>query len=766
MTYLKAVALTCTLFFLVSLVQGGAENGRIVGQVTDAVTREPLVGANIVLLNTGRGAAASGSGWFEIPAVAHGSYQLNFYFLGYETAIIPDVIVRPGRVTRQDVALKPSSLESEEVVVSGSYFQRDEMQPLSRTRFSREEIRRAPGSAGDISRILQALPSLAKVNDQSNNLIVRGGSPLESGFYLDNIEIPNINHFPSQGASGGPIGLLNVDLIEQVNFQAGGFAARFGDRLSSIMEIVLREGNRDEFDGQLDLNFAGFGGVVEGPVWGDHGSYVFSLRRSYLDFLVNLADLGTTVAPRYGDFTGKAVFDISPANQLTLLSVWADDHNNPDRETAVENDMVYYGNQDILQQTSGINLRSLWKGKGFSNTSLAWTKRRFRETFLETGSDVFLAVNRSAEQQFKIRNVNNFRLSGQISIETGVEAALLISDYENYYGEITGVYGDTISALKLDRRLQTQKIGIFGSIVFQLLPGITVTPGLRLDYFSYGQNWTSALRLAFSWKILRRTFLNLSGGVYYQHLPLLLLAQYPENKDLKPLRSLHLIAGIEQILSEDSRLTMELYEKRYSDMPLDPQQPGFFVLDEFYYRYGFFFSHGPLQDVGRADSRGIEIMLQKKLAEQFYGLASTTWFRSRYRDLKKDWHNRVYDNRLILSLEGGFKPGNKYEFSIRAIYAGGTPYTPLNLAETRRLNREVLDEYRINDERYPEYYSLNLRADRRFTFHNSNLIFYLSVWNVTNRKNVAAFFWNKATQKVDTIYQWGILPVFGLEYEF
>ena len=177
-----------------------------------------------------------------------------------------------------------SALETDEIVVHAGYFQKSNKQANSSTEFSYEEIRRAPGSTGDVSCNLMTLPSIAKVNDQRNNLIVRGGNPIENTFYIDNIEIPNINHFPNQGSSGGPIGLVNVDFIQDVTFFSGGFWLVYGDKLFSIMDISFRKGNRSEFDGQLGLNFAGFGGAAEGPMFKDKGSWLFSARRSYLDF--------------------------------------------------------------------------------------------------------------------------------------------------------------------------------------------------------------------------------------------------------------------------------------------------------------------------------------------------------------------------------------------------------------------------------------------------------------------------------------------------
>ena len=246
---------------------------------------------------------------------------------------------------------------------------------------------------------------------------------------------------------------------------------------------------------------------------------------------------------------------------------------------------------------------------------------------------------------------------------------------------------------------------------------------------------------------------------------MILLSQNEIHQQLETPSAMHYILGIDHLLTPDTKLSLEAYQKNYDHFPLDPNQPQLFVLDELFYRYGFFFNHEQLVDQGKAIAKGVEIVLQKKLAKDFYGLASAAYFRARYRDIDGIWRDRVLDNRMLFSLEGGYKPDQNWEFSLRWIYAGGSPYTPFDLDASRAAHRSVLDENKTNAERYPDYHSLNIRFDRRFYWGNSNLIFYLSVWNAYNRKNVASYFWNEQKQKQDQIYQWLLLPIFGLEYE-
>ncbi|HDQ44802.1 MAG TPA: TonB-dependent receptor [bacterium] len=734
--------------------------GTIEGRVVDAGTGAPLPGANVSVEHTLLGAAADRDGTFRIPRVPVGGYSLRFTYIGYAAVVKTDVIVRSNRTTGVPVALKMQAVETEAVRVTAGYFSDAGDQPVGGIGFSREEIRRAPGAGGDVSRILFSLPGVSKVNDQSNALCVRGGNPVENAFFIDNIGIPNINHFPDQATSGGPIGLVNVDFIEDVTFLAGGFPAQYGDRLSAVMDITFREGNRKEFDGRIDLNFAGFGGAAEGPL-GSTGSWMLSARRSYLDLVIRTIDIGTSVAPRYGDVQGKLVLDLNPRHKLTLLGIYGDDHNAPDQRTARENQMTHFGRQDDAQATLGLNWRALWSRNGYSNTSLSFTGQRFDQDWFETGTALHAIRNRSHERVLRFRNVSHFRLRPGHAVTFGVEAGMHRDTYDNRFGAVTDATGNAVPERSLRGTEHAVSAGGFVSHEIRPVHRLTATTGLRADRYSRTGRIAWSPRASLSFQISKRLSLGCSAGLYHQSLPLLLLSRHPENRRLREMRSTHLLFGFEYLLQPETRLTIEAYHKASARYPLDPGQPGIFILDE-----GYTFSQAAFTGDGNARADGVEIMVQKKLARRFYGLASASLSRSEYRASDGLWRPRKYDNRVILGIEGGYKPDRNWEFSLRWIYAGGAPYTPLNLESSRQNRRIVLDETRINASRFPDYHAMNIRFDRRFHFARSNLIFYLSVWNVYNRKNVAMMYWNDAEQRQEFIYQWPALPVFGLEFVF
>ncbi|MDT8324709.1 MAG: TonB-dependent receptor, partial [Bacteroidota bacterium] len=477
------------LLSLFAQAQDAPSTGSIHGSVIDAGSGQPLPGANIRVMDADRGAATDVEGAFSITGLPPGSYRLRASFIGYAPHIATDVVLRPGRSTELRIRLRESAYEAEEVVVTAGYFRQSEESAVSAAQFSGEEIRRAPGSAGDVSRIMMVLPSVAKVNDQSNSLIVRGGSPLENAFFVDGIEIPNINHFPAQGASGGPLGMLPVDMIRDVAFSSGGFPVRWGDRLSSVMDISFREGDRNRMAAQADLNFTGFGGLLEGPL-GHSGSWLLSARRSYLDLLVSAIDIGTSVAPWYGDAHAKLVYDLGPEHRLSLIGLWSDDHNDPDAETAAENDMQYYGRQDVYNATTGLTWRALWDADTWSESSVSWTGMRFRENFLKTGSDALLLDNRSDERWIALRSRTRRRFTRGVALEAGGDVKLLRNSYDNTYGGVPDVLGTVQPPLHAVGEADASVGGLFATLQLTPWKALDLSLGLRAQHNSVNDDVT------------------------------------------------------------------------------------------------------------------------------------------------------------------------------------------------------------------------------------------------------------------------------------
>jgi len=736
------------------------ETGTIKGIVTDKETKSPLIGCTVQVTGTNKGTTTDENGAYSIDKIPVGNYILRFSYIGYKPINRADIIVKSERITFENAELIQDAVESGEVSVKGAFFQNIKEQPLSLTSFSYEEIRRAPGAAGDVSRMIMSLPSISKVNDNSNSLIVRGGAPTENGFIIDNIEISNINHFPTQGSSGGPIGILNVALVRDLNFYSGAFNSKYGDKLSSIMEISFREGNREEFNGMVDLNWAGFGALLEGPLFSKKGSWLFSARRSYIDLLNKIT--GGGVAARYGDFQGKVTYDFSPTQKISLIGIFSNDWNRPEEED-VE---TYYGSEDNWNNTIGINWTALWSQNSYSNTSLSFSQLSYNDKYYEKGTGNLLIENKTTEQSLNIRNQNYFKINDIHSIELGFDGKYIFDNYDNYFGAVQDVTGILSSETKIALKPRTGKYGAFVNYIVNPVKRFTVTAGLRYEGFLYNKSSELLPRVSAEFRINEEASITASAGVYSQTLPFILLLMNDNNKQLKNPLAYHYVLGWNQFLSEDTKLTVELYYKEYKNFPMDESTPSLFILDELFYSYGFFLEHTNLNDKGKGFARGVEITIQKKLAKDVYGLISASYFKTRYCGLDGIWRDRLFDNRFTFAVEGGYKPNEEWEFSARWIYAGGTPYTPYNYELSKLNNAGIFDETKVNDARNPAYHSLNIRFDKRFHFSGSNLVCYLSIWNTYNRKNIAGYYWDKSENESKPQYQWSLLPIFGVEYYF
>ncbi len=740
--------------------------GSINGTLIESTSRHPLPGTEVLIVGTKRITLTDEDGKFSLSNIPVGTYSLKFSLDGMKPQIQTDIIIKSSRTSVVNAKIQLISLLNETITVTANYFNQEPDQPTNTVNFSNEEIRRAPGTGGDVSRIIASLPSIAQVTDQSNNLVVRGGSSHENLFIIDNIQIPNINHFPFQGSGGGAVSLINVDFIDDVEFFAGGFSPIYGDRLSSVMNLSFREGNREKFNGQLTLDFTGAGLNIEGPIPGkkgmSQGSWMLSARRSYIDLLSNIMDTGADI--KYSDIQGKIVYDLSARSKLTLLGIVGSDNSTVSHENAIDQGETLFGITKNQEHTIGLNWFWMWSDKGYSNTSISNTKTKFDYNFRKTATDTLYLDNLSEDESFHIRNVNHLNLSYNQKIQFGFEVHHYKSKYNYFTASYIDSLGQQIDETKKDINIKANKASLFFNYSLTVFSKLSFNLGLRTDYFSYTGKTTYSPRSTIILNISDRTSLSASLGIFKQNLPLLLLYQNEKNKELEDPSTLQYSLGLNHIFGDSIKLNVEAYYKKYEHFPVDPQQQSLCLLDNI---FGFsLFGDNPLSDKGKASSYGVEFTLQKKLKEKLYGMISGSLFSTRYRDLNGKWYNRIFDNRYIFAIQGGYKPNQKWEFSLKWTIAGGRPYTPFDITLSEQANSGIFDQAQINSKRMPAYHSLNLRFDRRFYFNKSNLTMYLSVWNVYNNKNVASRYWNEIENKPDYSYQFSTLPVFGIEFEF
>jgi len=374
-------------------------SGSIVGKVVDKITKEPLIGVNIIVMELGSGDASDFNGEFTIKNVEVGSYRVRASAIGFETIVKTDVVVNSARPTFIEFEMMETVIELSGVTVSAGYFDMRPTEANSLASFGYEEIRRVPGGFEDVIRALSVLPGVAQASPGRNDLVVRGGAPSENLYIVDGFVFPNINHFGSQGVTGGALSFINLDYVSETNFSSGGFSSIYGDKLSSVLDIKLREGRNDRIGGKATISASQFGLNLEGPI-NNKGNFIFSARRSYLDFIFNAA--GFNFVPEYYDVLSKATFNFDNKNKLSYLFIGAFDNvrfNNETSEDIYDNSRIL--SNDQIQYVTGLSYRHLF-GKGFYTLSLS---RNFvdydfiqRDTLFQP---IFLNQSREGENELK-----------------------------------------------------------------------------------------------------------------------------------------------------------------------------------------------------------------------------------------------------------------------------------------------------------------------------------------------------------------------------
>jgi len=715
--------------------------GAIKGRILKYSTRTPLAGVVVAVEGTALQTKSDSAGAYALTGVPIGFYVLTFQGEGYYEEKRTDVIVRSSRITFLNVELLETQVVREEVRVSAAPFPAAPARSVSRTEFNTEELRRDAASLGDLSRALIAVPGIVKTDEEANDMIVRGGSPAENGFYIDNIFIPNINHFPQQGASGGNICMLNMDFVESVRVFTGGFDASYGNRLSSILDISYREGDRDRVNGQVNWSAIGYGAQAEGPLAGGKGSWMVSGNRSFLKLIADL--LGMENPADFGDIQGKIVYDLTPRDTLSLLALGGTSRTVYDPA----------GREKFSTMTAGFTWRHLWGESGYSDTSVSASSLNGTENRYDAQTRLLYDEYDYGQTWLTVRNVNHLALSSALRLTFGIEAQ-------------TTRFRNIDDFTYREQHLSGPSAAAFLTTTIQVFPSFSLSAGLRMDRLPFSERIHLAPRVSFVWTLSDRFSINGAYGRFFQPLPLFLIIQDTGNRDLQDLQADHAILGFTYLLGKDILLKLEAYDKEYRHMPMAAAYPYVFVLDDVNGDRDRFGYAGRLVDEGRAHARGVELTLQKKLTKNLYGLINLTYYRARYRDLMGTWRNRLFDNRFILSLSGGYKPNKYWEFNGRWVISGNRAFTPVNESSSAYYRWPVWDLDDIMSGHLQNYESLSVRVDRRFYFAKTNLVVFAGAWNLFGRKNELDRYWDIYASAYASQTMWGILPYVGLEFEF
>ncbi len=744
--------------------QSAPQTGLIDGSVRSGPTQQPIANATIRVVGTEFAVVSGDDGRFRLRAPV-GVTRLEVRAIGFAPIVRSDVVVSAGKPTTIVIELQPRVVTLSAVDVSPSYFEPSQATPVSTQRFTAEEIRRTPGVQEDVVRAVSVLPGVGVTTAGRNDLVVRGGAPFENLFVVDNIDVPNVNHFGTQGSTGGPVSLIPIEFVKDAALSAGGFGVRYGDRTSSVTTIALREGNRERRATTLNLSATGFGAIAEGPL-PKNGSLLVSARRSYLDLVFNA--VGFPFIPAYTDITVKAVQRPTSRDELSVLLVGAVDRisfKNTTADNRYDNSTVLGSSQD--QYIAGVTWKRLLSN-GVITTTLGRTWSRFDAAQRDSSDPpqrIFGA--RSTEGETSLRTDVTLQRSARHELSAG-----LIAKYAGalrYDISLPGTarldQNGVPRALRVDTTFATFKQAAYVQSGLQFSERIRLTLGLRGDWYPYLQNAVRvAPRAAVAWSVNDGNTLTLAGGQYYQSpQPIWLVGDAKNPFTLRPLRADQLVAGWQRLVRPDLKLQIEAYVKHYADYPGRVYRPRAVLQPSGFDDVTNDIPYGlePLRADATGDVRGAEVLLQKRLSDlPVYGLISASYNRTRFRGLNGTTSIGAFDSPLVFNGLLGWRPNARWEFSGRVRSAAGLPTTPFT-TEGR------LDFSRYNaGERLPTFFALDVRVDRRFVFRRSQLVTYLDVQNATARQNISQIAWDARLRAPKPNESIGVLPSIGINWEF
>ncbi len=737
---------TCKKLFpfllLLLIFKGYGQNCSLKGIVRDAENNEPLPFANIKVAGTKIGGITEVDGRFSLSKLDAGFVVLEVSYLGYVSQKTNEILLNKNQTAYIEIALQPQSNVLATVEVRPANFIKREEAPISMQSITTKEIENNPGSNRDVSRVIQSFPGVGSTPAFRNDIIIRGGGPSENRFFLDDVEIPVLNHFATQGASGGPVGIINADFIRNIDFYASSFPSEKYNALSGVLDFKQKDGNATKTNAQLAIGASEASLTLDGPI-GQKTTYIASVRRSYLQFLFSA--IGLPFLPTFNDYQLKVKTRFNSNNQLTIISIGSLDHlkvntkiDNPSPSQEAIQKSIPINNQ--WSYTIGAVYKHFFK-KGHHTLVLSRNKLnnelyKYPEND-ETKPRTFDYL--SSETENKLRYEYHLRSGG---FKYVLSSNLEYADYNNRNEQNILMLGQIFN-LNNQSELQIIKYGFSGHITHRFFENrLLVSGGFRLDGNNYNSKTKNLLRqfsprLSLSYSLNEDLKLNSSIGRYFQQNAYTTLGYRNENDILVNQKEADFIGvnqynlGIERCWSDKIMLSVEGFYKDYFNYPIELNSGSSLANQGANY---FVYGANPIQFDGKGRSYGVEV-LNRLNYKSFSLLASYTFFRSQFTNIDQKYIASAWDSQHLLSITLTKKLPKHWQIGAKWRYVGGLPYTPYDLEQSAvkeiwAINhRPVLNYQGLNSERHKGFHQLDLRVDKHIFFKKWTLMIYFDIQN-------------------------------------
>jgi hypothetical protein len=794
---MKRVVITFMFFqiFISGYTQKAEITQSIRGIVIDKYSHETLVGASVVVPGSDPliGTTTDVNGAFQIEGLQLGRHSLKISYIGYLDRIITNLNLISGKQIVLNIELEESVNRLKTVTIKATSDKTQtisEMATVSARTFTVEETERFAGSLGDPSRMASHYAGVSMVNDKRNDIIIRGNSPSTLLWRLDGIEIPNPNHFGSLGTTGGPVNMLNNNLLTNSDFFTGAFPAEYGNAISGVFDLKMRSGNnqKHEFVGQIGFN--GFEIGAEGPfVKGKNASYLINYRYSTLQFLRVLGiktGIGQAI-PQYQDLSFKidvptqkwgrfSFIGMGGLSYIELLDsekfkagIEDADYTYGGVDLSFGSDMGVLGLKNVYFLNKNTRIETILSVQGSRNSTHVDSLKTDENHAIIEDSQYFFYHSTGDELKYSIASHFKKKFNAKSNFSTGFYYDLYqmnmhdsILNFGHYYkldnkslnlirGYVQFQYRFT-DRLTLNTGLYTQGLNLNDEI--------SIEPRIGMKY-----QWGNGNGLSFGYGKHSSTIPRMT---YFIETKLPDSTTEMKNYNVKMIKSHQWVVGYDKLLSENFRIKTEIYYQSLYDVPVTEDFPQFSILNTGDSFEPEFNNH--LVNKGSGTNYGAEFTIEKFLSSGYYFLITSSFFESKYKGYDEIERNTSFNGNFVVNALGGYeiKIGkyNRITFDISSVYAGGKRYVPIDLDASIAANhtRYYWDEAYEN--RYDDYFRLDMRIGFKMNLKKYSQEWALDLQNLTNNQNIYRQTFNPRSQKITTEYQIGFFPMFLYRIQF
>jgi len=793
MKKLLSIILIC-LELVVSLsAQNRGQNVR--GIVIDAFTGSPLPGATVVIANSipATGRTTDLNGEFTFNNIQPGRISCSASFIGYNTSTVTNVMVSSGKETVLTFKLEEKVTRLNDIVIKSTIDKQKSLNDLatvSARTFSVEETERFAGSLGDPSRMVANYAGVVAGNDSRNDIVIRGNSPMGLLWRIEGIEVPNPNHFGAQGTTGGPVSMLNSNLLTNSDFMTGAFPAEYGNALSGVFDINMRTGNKEKYEYTGQIGFNGFEAAIEGPISmgkdNPKGSFIADYRYSTLQLINQMGfDMGTgTAIPEYQDFTFSADLPTRKLGRFRVIGLWGKSYiqlgRSFDKNEAISHNQVGTG----TDFGSGLGVIALTHTYMLSEN----TKLKSSFSYQNTTSNALVDTIDYDAKKYVMSyagklDENKLTASLQLKHRFNPQNNLTLGLSWNKY--MTS-YNDSAYSRKYKQILTVSQVNNEASVLLKGFANwqhkftdlITLNTGLYFQHYNLNNENALEPRAGIKWQLHRRHTLSFGYGLHSQIQPRTtyfykqyndLIGTYKENnRNLKFTRSNHWVVGHDWMLSKQFRIKTELYYQQLYNAPVSEAEQQYSLLNagsDYYVP-----TLDSMVNKGKGYNYGVELTIEKFMSQGYYALLTLSLFDSKYKGYDNIWRNTAFNTNYVANFLTGYewKVGkrNYVTLDLRTVWSGGRRRTPIDLQASLKAGEEKRDWNKAYSEKYKDYFRTDLRIGFKQNLGRISQEWGLDLQNLTNHQNIFTEQYNNQTQDIALIYQQSFLPMFLYRINF